>query len=129
MMLFMHSIFEDHVRVANLTIDNTCAGRKLLSLIVPAEIADMLRTETSRRESNEASILFAKRYLQPNARPYHEDALSDVSCLAEFKGGVRPLLAAPCRSAPESQPPSQKSPPIPPSLGSHAPPTEDDGGG
>ncbi len=59
MMLFLQSVFEDHVQVVNLTIDNTCAGRKILSSgrTVPKEIADMLRTETSRREANEASIL------------------------------------------------------------------------
>jgi hypothetical protein len=59
MMLFLHSVFEDHVQVANLTIDNTCAGRKVLAPgpTVPKEIEDMLRTETSRREANEASIL------------------------------------------------------------------------
>jgi hypothetical protein len=59
MMLFLRSVFEDHVQVANLAIDNTCAGRKILSSgrTVPEEIADVLRTETSRREANEASIL------------------------------------------------------------------------
>jgi hypothetical protein len=58
MMLFLHPVFEDYVKVANLTIENTCAGRRILSFgAVPKQIADMLSTETSRREENETSIL------------------------------------------------------------------------
>jgi hypothetical protein len=59
MILFLHTIFLEYAQVQELSIDNTCTARKILSSKspVPKEIADMLRTETSRREEYEASIL------------------------------------------------------------------------
>lgn len=54
MMLFLRSVFDEHVQVRGLTIDNTCAARKILSSNWSAsKDVDILRTETSRREARE----------------------------------------------------------------------------
>jgi hypothetical protein len=68
MMLFLRSVFDERVQIIGLTIDSTCAARKILSSEWSASNdVDILRTETSRREASEA--------------PLEDDAFSDTLTL------------------------------------------------
>jgi hypothetical protein len=68
MMLLLRSVFDERVQIIGLTIDSTCAARKILSSEWSASNdVDILRTETSRREAREV--------------PSEDDAFSDTLTL------------------------------------------------
>jgi hypothetical protein len=84
MMLFLRSVFDEHVQVRGLTIDNTCAARKILSSNWSAsKDVDILRTETSRREAREVH-----RSLNKDAPVSRSIQRTGVICSRAILGGL-----------------------------------------
>jgi hypothetical protein len=84
MMLFLRSVFDEHVQVRGLTIDNTCAARKILSSNWSAsKDVDILRTETSRREAREVH-----RSLNKDAPVSRSVQRTGVICSRAILGGL-----------------------------------------
>jgi clan AA aspartic protease (TIGR02281 family) len=85
MMVFLSHILDEQAQVTELTITNTCTARKILSSKWTAseEVLDMLRTETSRRETQEASNL-----AQANA---FTDTLSIIMEMPDGPVGTLPV--------------------------------------